>query len=341
MVRSLHDASAVQDLPRGTLSRITIQGTSLAGNTLKEPTERLCDVWRPAGETGAGLPLVLGLAGFTGSGLGMTAWKAFVENLPERLDRLSREGTLPPCVVAFPDSWTRLGGNQFVNSSVMGNWQDFLADDLIPQIEAEIGCGGTGKRAAFGHSSGGFGALRLGMDRPDVVDAVACHSGDMAFDLVYGGDMPLVLDTLARHGGVEAFISQFDQQPKKRGGDIHVLMMLAMAATYDPDPNAPFGIRLPVDAHSAEMLPDRWSAWLAHDPVERVLSTADNLKKLKCLFIDCGAQDEYKLHYGARRLVRKLEKLGVSHQYEEFQGGHSGVNYRYDVSLPKLVKALS
>jgi hypothetical protein len=34
------------------------------------------------------LPLLLVLAGFTGSGLSHTNWLGFRENLPERLDRL-------------------------------------------------------------------------------------------------------------------------------------------------------------------------------------------------------------------------------------------------------------
>ncbi|MCR9257183.1 MAG: esterase family protein [Alphaproteobacteria bacterium] len=332
--------TALTDLPRGRLTRLIVDGTRLEGNFLGEPTARDCDLWIPHGHDGKGLPLVLGLAGFTGSGLGMTAWKAFVENLPERLDRLSRDGVLPPCVVAFPDCWTKLGGNQFINSPAMGDWQDFLVDDVVPQVEAALGCGGPGRRAAFGHSSGGFGALRLAMDKPGAVDAIACHSGDMAFDLVYGADFPMVLDALAKHGGVAGFWEQFEKQPKKRGGDIHILMMLAMAASYDADISLPFGIRMPVDPETAEMVPERWAAWLAHDPVERVEATVEALKRLKLLFIDCGAQDEYKLHYGARRLVRKLRAAGVEHLYEEFNGGHSGVNYRYDVSLPMLVKAL-
>jgi hypothetical protein len=31
----------------------------------------------------------------------------------------------------------------------------------------------------------------------------------------------------------------------------------------------------------------------------------------------------------------------VPHEHEEFDDGHMEIQYRYDVSLPKLVKALS
>jgi hypothetical protein len=32
--------------------------------------------------------------------------------------------------------------------------------------------------------------------------------------------------------------------------------------------------------------------------------------------------------------------LGISHEYEEFDDGHMNTSYRYEVSLPRLAKAL-
>jgi hypothetical protein len=51
--------------------------------------------------------------------------------------------------------------------------------------------------------------------------------------------------------------------------------------------------------------------------------------------------DQYDLVYGARRLHRRLEALDVPHRYEEFPDTHSGIDYRMDVSLPWLARALS
>jgi hypothetical protein len=62
---------------------------------------------------------------------------------------------------------------------------------------------------------------------------------------------------------------------------------------------------------------------------------------MKALYIDCGDVDQYNLIYGARRLHRALAQLGISHVYEEFPDNHSSVDYRMDVSLPCLAKALS
>jgi enterochelin esterase-like enzyme len=66
-----------------------------------------------------------------------------------------------------------------------------------------------------------------------------------------------------------------------------------------------------------------------------------NLKKLKLIFIDCGTRDEFNLQWGARILHSKLKKMNIKHYYEEFDDGHMNINYRYDISLPKVYSVLS
>jgi len=329
------------DHPAGAVTRITVACAHLEGNFLRDPAERVIDVYTPAGHDGSGLPLLVDLAGYTGSGLSHTNWKNFGENAPERLDRLIAEGAMRPCVVAFPDCFTRLGGNQYVNSAVMGCWQDVLIEDMVPAVEARFACGGSGRRGVFGKSSGGYGAIVHAMLHADFWAGAACHSGDMGFELCYARDFPGALRALARCGGVKAFIERLESSPKPSGGDIHALMTLAMAATYDPDPEEPFGVRLPVTLDTCERINARWANWLAWDPLTLVEERSEALKSLKALFIDCGEVDQYDLVYGARRLHRRLDALGVAHRYEEFPDDHSGIDYRMDVSLPFLAERLS
>ncbi|MEP3280245.1 MAG: alpha/beta hydrolase-fold protein [Stappiaceae bacterium] len=330
------------NIPKGNLHRLTIQSDVLKSNMLGDPAERQTNVYIPHDHDGQGLPLLVDLVGFTAGGPAHTNWKNFGENVPERLDRLIHEKALPPVVVAFPDCFTRLGGNQYVNSLAMGEWETFLTAEMVPAIEDRFGCGGSGKRGVFGKSSGGYGSIIHGMRHSDFWSAAACHSGDMAFELCYLPDMPNVLRTLARKdGSIEKFITDFEAGPKFGGGDMHILMTLAMAASYDPDPDAFCGIRLPVDMETCELDQVLWANWLKWDPVLMADAHADNLKNLKALWIDCGRVDQYNLVYGARRLHRKLEAAGVEHVYEEFDDNHSSIDYRMDQSLPFLAKALS
>ena len=332
--------------PRGRIEYLDIDAKSLAGNTLGDPARRAVAVYLPEAydSNAESLPLLVDIVGFTGSGFAHLSWKPFGESVPQRIDRLIAEGKMGPAVVAFPDCFTRLGGNQYINSAVTGNWADFLVGEMVPALESAYRIKpGRKHRGLFGKSSGGYGAIVHGMLHAEPWGAVACHSGDMAFELVYRADFPKTLMHLAANGGsIDAFINGLAEKEKISGDDMPTLMILAMAASYDPAPDAPHGVRLPVDLETCELDEDAWARWLAWDPLQLVEreDVQANLKSLRGLFIDCGTKDQYALLYGARRLQRRLEDLGVEHTYEEFPDNHSSIDYRMDVSLPFLYDKL-
>ena len=319
-----------------------MESQTLKRNMLGDPTVRTVDVYLPPGSDGHGLPLLFDLVGFTSSGLSHTNWTAFRENMPERLDRLIGEQRMPPVVVGFPDCFTRLGGNQYVNSASTGAWEDFLLLEMLPAIEQRFACGGAGRRGVFGKSSGGYGAITQALRHSDVWAAAACHSGDMGFELCYMPDMPAVLRALAgADNSIELWWQRLEAAQKHPDGSFKVINALAMAASYDPDPSQYLGIRLSVTFDTCEIIEERWANWLRHDPVVALEGQADNLRRLKALYIDCGVNDQFNLLYGARRFVRRLNELGIAHRYEEFPDNHSGVDYRMDESLPFLAQALA
>jgi hypothetical protein len=329
--------------PRGTVHTLWRDSEVLKGNLLGDPSERRIDVYVPAGHDGRGLPLLVDLVGFTGGGPSHSNWKNFGENLPERLDRLIATGAMPPVVAALPDCFTKLGGNQYINSTAMGRWDDFLLHEAVPMVEGRFGCGGAGKRGCFGKSSGGYGAMVHALLHSDFWSAAACHSGDMGFDLLFAADFPKVLRAIAKtENSVEKWLQSFfaATQVKVKDADVHVLMILAMCATYDPDPDAYMGVRLPVMIDTCEIIPERWANFMKWDPLSLVEKHHAGLKRLKALYIDCGDVDQYNLVYGARRMRKRLDVLGVPHIYEEFADDHSSVDYRMDRSLPVLAKAL-
>jgi len=328
----------------GTVATLWCDSSVLKGNLLGDPPRRRIDVYLPVAHDGRGLPLLVDLVGFTGGGPSHTNWKNFGENLPERLDRLIGTGAMPPVVVALPDCFTKLGGNQYINSAAMGRWDDFLVAEAVPLVEATFGCGGAGKRGCFGKSSGGYGAMVQALLHPDFWAAAASHSGDVGFELLFAADWPNVARALATTGNsiqkwLEAFFAS--TATKVKDTDIHILMDLAMCASYDPDPEAYLGVRLPVTLDTCEIIPERWANFVKWDPLTLTDSYGEGLKRLKALFIECGDIDQYNLVYGSRRLHKKLDAIGVPHIYEEFPDNHSSVDYRMDRSLPILAKALS
>ena len=189
--------------PKGRIEIIEVASKALENNVLGDPTTRSVAVYLPEDydTSGDAYPLMVDIVGFTGSGLAHTGWKAFQENVPQQVDRLIAEEKMGPVIVAFPDCFTSLGGNQYINSSAMGDWESFLCEEMIPAIESAFRVKkGREHRAIFGKSSGGYGAIVHGMRRADTWGAIACHSGDMDFDLCYRPEFPGVLRTIARCG---------------------------------------------------------------------------------------------------------------------------------------------
>jgi len=345
----------------------------LADNPLKDPHVRKLAVYLPPGYDGAlpkgrgaRFPVLFDLVGFTGSGLAHLNWRPFDENVPERVSRLLHEKKMGPTIVVFPDCFTSMGGNQYVNSSAIGRYADYLTRELIPLVDREFRTlASRAHRGCFGKSSGGYGAIIHGMRYARYWGAIADHSGDALFDFCYYTDWPRSLNELDRYRGtrrvpgriniirderraadgrddgrVKRFLEHVWRKDKLSDAEAHTLMNLAMAATYDPDPKAPLGFRLPFNLETGEVIPRRWNEWLKHDPVNLVGQYKRNLKSLKAIYIDCGWRDQYHLHYGARLLSKRLSRHGIRHVYEEFDDNHSSIDYRMDVSLPYLYRAL-
>ena len=363
--------------PQGTLVVVEHVSKILARNPLGDPHVRKLAIWLPpqydtgtmrGSRSGRGrrFPLLVDLVGFTGSGLAHVNWRPFDENVPERVARLVHDRKMGPAIVAFPDCFTCLGGNQYVNSSAVCNYADYLTREIVPFVDREFRTLASREhRGCFGKSSGGYGAIIHGMRYPQYWGAIADHSGDANFNLCYLTDWPRTLNELDRYRGrrrrpgridaakdatraangrddgrIKRFLEAMWTKEKLSDAEVHAIMEIAMAATYDPDPRAPNGFRVPFNLETGELIPARWKRWLEHDPVNLVGRYRANLKTLRGIYIDCGWRDQYHLHYGARLLSKRLAEHRVPHVYEEFDDTHSSIDYRMDVSLPFLYRAL-
>lgn len=333
------------DWPQGQVVRISHDSHVLADNPWGDPAGREHSVYLPPGykETDAAYPVLWDLAAYTNSGPGLLNWRNQGEHITDRLDRLTARGAMDPVVVVFPDCYTSLGGNQYVNSPAMGRYADYLVEELVPLVSQRFNViDSRDGRAVFGKSSGGYGALYHAMRYPETWGAAASHAGDVGFEMVYRKDFPMACELLsAFKGDYTAFIQAFWRKNRPTGRDYTVMMILAMAASYDPDPEQPTRIRLPFDLRTCELIPERWNNWLAADPLNMLEHSSRALRSLHGLYIDVGCYDQYLIQYGTRRFTDQLTARGIAHHYEEFEGTHSSIDWRLDHSLPFLVKALS
>ena len=320
------------------------ESEALRENPAGDPSSRRIPVIlprTPGALSSLGYPVLFLLAGFAGSGRQFLNFSAWSPSLPERLDRLRSRGLIGDLIVVCPDAFTLYGGSQYLNSAATGRYEDMIVGDLVDWVDARYPTLGRPQHWAIGgKSSGGYGALVLGMRHPEVFGAVACHSGDMYFDYSYRLDFPRLLRQLDRHGGLDGFLRAFFAAPKKTSELVLAMNIVAMAAAYSPSPAEPWRVKLPFDPETGEIREDVWQRWLAQDPIRLSERYADNLRRLKLLYLDCGRQDQFHLQYGLRILRKKLTALGVPHQAEEFDDDHSDTSYRYEVSLPKLWEAI-
>jgi len=357
--------------PAGTVIVLEHSSKILKDNPLGDPHVRKLAVWLPPQYDWTGrrrFPVLYDLVGFTGSGLSHLGWKPFGDNVPERAARLMRDGKMGPAIFVLPDCFTALGGNQYVNSSAIGNYADYLTREIIPFVDREFRTLASREhRGCFGKSSGGYGSMIHGMKYPKTWGAIANHSGDAYFDYVYWADWPNTLNELQKHraprrrpgrydarresgrkriaeglddGRIRRFLENVWKKEKVSTAEGHCIMNLCMAATYDPDPRAPNGFRVPFNMETGELIAERWRNWLRHDPINLVAKYRNSLKSLRGIYIDCGWRDQYHIHYGSRILSKRLAAAGIRHTYEEFDDNHSDIDYRMDVSLPFLYRAL-
>ena len=317
----------------------------LKGNPAGDPHVRRVPVYLPPSydaSPGRRYPVVYVLTGFMGRGRMLLNDNPWSPSLDDRMDALIAGGC-EELILVMPDCFTRFGGSQYLNSSATGRYQDHLVNELVPWVDARYRTlPSRAHRGVAGKSSGGFGALTLGFKHADTFGAVACHSGDICFDYCYRPDLPKFAAAMHRAGGLAAWMSTFERTVQRRHDDFTVLDIVAMAACYSPNPaTQPFGIDFPIDPSTARWREDVWQRWLEHDPLLLVERHYTALRSLGLLYLDCGTRDEWNLHLGARLLVERLGQFKVAHEYQEFDDGHMNVSYRYDVSLPKLGRALA
>ena len=328
---------------KGIITTHRYESKVLKTNPLGDPTERDVIVYIPPGyvqSKSKGYVAAFGLAGFGGQGRSFLNIDPLSENLEHRMNRLVSSKKCGPLMLVLVDCFTKYGGNQYINSVATGRYEDYIIQEIVPFIDEKYN---VSSRAVWGKSSGGYGSFVLATRNPSIFSGFADHSGDAAFEYCYLPDFPKALDSFRNAGGPRPWLVNFlKKQNRHQKVDSAPLNILAMAAHYSPNPKAKqLGIDLPFDCQTGEINEKVWNRWTAWDPTRLVHKYRANLRKLKLIYIDCGKTDEFNLIYGARILHDKFEKLRIVHYYEEFDDGHMNINYRYDVSLPKIYDALS
>jgi|SRR5450755_1025939 len=162
----------------GTTERIKVHGRSLEGNLEGDSPDRDVSIYLPPTYTdhpNRRYPVLYMLHGFTDTdakwfGLDAHSW---MMPLPAIIDKALEEGATREMIVVMPNAYTRYKGSMYSNSITTGDWERFIAGDLVERIDSHYRTiAGAASRGLAGHSMGGYGAIRIGMKYPDVFSSI-------------------------------------------------------------------------------------------------------------------------------------------------------------------------
>jgi Putative esterase len=333
----------------GALDRLVVESELLAGNPLGDSPRRPLYVYRSpglvSGRARGSVPSVYVIQGFSGQ-VDMWLGRAALEpTMLERLDAMFAAGGCPEAVIVFVDAWTSRGGSQFLNSTSTGPYMDYLCDEVVAFVDERYPTlAARDHRGLAGKSSGGYGAMVVPMLRPDVFGALASHAGDALFECCYLRDFPVVARELrdSFEGSYEVFFEQlagldhFDWGRYGKPFEVY-----GYACAYSPDPTRAGKALLPFEVPTGRLVDHVWERWLQLDPVRMAPRHADALRSMRRIYLDAGKSDEWFLDLGAQAFSGELDKLGVAHSLELFDGKHGGITYRYPGAIRELLTALA
>jgi S-formylglutathione hydrolase FrmB len=330
----------------GVLDELVVDSEVLADNPLDDSPRRPLLVYSSPGAqlSGAAVPAVYVIQGYGGQADMWVERAPFDPTMIERLDAMFTGGDCPNAIVVFVDAWTALGGSQFLNSPGTGRYMDYLCDEVVPFVDERYPTlPGRDHRGLAGKSSGGYGAMVVPMLRPDVWGALASHAGDALFECCYQREFPTIARQLRDHfdGSYEKLVKEAaaaDPFDWDRFGA--AFSLYAYAAAYTPDPERPGEVLLPFEITTGKLIDEVWAKWLELDPVRMVSRHADALRSMRRIYLDAGKSDEWFLDLGAQAVSEELDKLGIEHTLELFDGKHGGIAYRYPGAIRELVLAL-
>ena len=241
------------------------------------------------------------------------------------IDGLIEIGQIEPMIIVMPDAGVNAYGfSMYTNSLLNGGFEDFIVKDLVNFIDSNYKTNDSKNgRALIGTSQGGYGALKLGMLHPDRFGVVASHTG-----LLYLEGVLALADVILAENpdGVLA------PDPAK----FLTSALFAFGAAWSPNPNnPPYMVDLPID-ELGNPVPEIIEEWMKHDVFTMLDDPvySDNFKSLGGVYFDAGLQDELGMQNMSDAVSMKLTAMGITHTYENFDGGHfSNLYSRLEISL--------
>jgi len=286
----------------GTLEHIRVHGASLAGNLEGDDPDREVTVYLPPSyrsEPQRRFPVVYFLHGFGQTAQSMTRFLSLAETIDAAIAAGSAE-----MIVVLPDAYTKYSGSMYSSSPAIGDWESYIADDLVDYIDAHYrSIPNRDSRGLAGHSMGGYGTLRIGMKRPETFSVLYAMSACCLMNRAPSADV--VAQQIAA-----------DNQPSENA---FANVVPALAAAWAPNPKRPpHYFDWPYE--DGEARPLVAAKWITNSPLVMVDQFVANLEQYAAIYLDVGDADG--LRGDIERLAAALSRFGIDHRFELYEGDH-------------------
>ena len=288
------------------VERIKVHGTSLEGNLEGDAVERDVIVYLPPSyktDTSRRYPVVYALHGYS---ISNEQWTTEIKT-PQTVEGAFATGSRE-MIVVLPNSKTLHNGSMYSSSVTTGNWEGFIAHDLVAYIDAHYRTlPNRISRGLAGHSMGGYGATRIGMKYPEVFGSLYIMS-------------PCCMSAREAPSPPMAKALEAVKSPEESAKlDFFTRATLAAAAAWSPDPkNPPLYLDLPTK--DGVVQPSVLARWAANAPLAMIDQYIFNLRQYHAIAIDVGDQDG--LRTDTAELHRILDSYGIANSFEIYSGTH-------------------
>jgi len=304
-----------KEIPKGTVQRIKVHSKLLEGNLSGDSADRYVSIYLPASyQSGSGkrFPVVYFLHGYTDNDAKVFGFQNHWMKLPQILDTAFSKDPAHEMIIVTPDAYTLFQGSMYSNSVTTGNWEDFIAKELVTYIDQHYRTlSKKESRGICGHSMGGYGALRIGEKNPDVFSAIYLLS-PCCLNSPTGPAAALTPQLLRADS-----IKTIDALQK---ADFFTKALFASAAAWSPNPaNPPFYLDLPIK--NGNLQPEVLLKWDANRPLNNLDQYIYNIRKLKAIAFDAGDKDT-GIAASIEKLDAELNKYGIKHSFEIYDGDH-------------------
>jgi len=302
---------------------VTVHSPALVGNLEGDSPDRNAMVVLPASyakNPKRRYPVIYYLHGFAIDGRNFYNFM----HVPEAVAHNEAAGR--EFIVVVPDTLTKMGGSMYSSSVTTGDFQTFVARDLVSYIDKHYRTIATRKgRGLAGHSMGGYGVWTIGMTHPGVFGSIYAQSA------CCGEPRTETVDSATKMAAVP--IADVDKAGfGMRAG-------LASMVAWSPNPkNPPYFADFPLKDGKVDPLVI--AEWANNSPLAMIPSHVWALKSYDAIGSDVGTKDG--LIRDDTAIHEMLDKQGIANTWATYEGTHvDHIAQRFDqVVLPFFAQHL-